>query len=77
MSPNIPFLQALLFPLLRNLYACYPLILSVVPFPDVFCDLYVRICPYVQSLVARVLPGKLVTAADTKEFKGALGSVTR
>lgn len=76
MSPDIPFLQPLLFPLLRYLFSCDPLILSIVPLPNVLRDLYFCICPYVQSLVARILPRKLIAAADVEEFEGVLGSMT-
>lgn len=76
MSPDIPFLQPLLFPLLHNLFACYPLILSIIPLPNILCDLYFCICPYVQSLVAGILPRKLVAAANFEEFEGMLGSMT-
>lgn len=76
MSPNIPFLQPLLFPLLRYLFTCYPLILSIVPLPNILCNLYFCICPYVQSLVATILPRELVAAANVEEFKGTLGSMT-
>ena len=72
-SPDIPHLLAVLFPLFFDLCTGQPFIISIVPFAYVFCDLHFRFCSYIAGNTS-VMPGKFVAAADVKEFEGAASS---
>lgn len=68
--PNIPHLLPGFCSLLSYLRTRQAFVVSVVPFPYVFCDLHFCFCTYVAGSVG-VLPGKFVAAANVEEFEGA------
>ncbi len=74
-APDVPDGLSGFFSAFFDLGAGDALVFSVVPFPDVFCDLHFGVCADVEGVVSLVLPGEFVAAADVEEFEGAAGAV--
>lgn len=77
-SPNIPASLPNLLSVFSNLLAGQALIVAIVPFPYVFCDLDFSVrANSVVPVLAPLFPGKFVPAAELEEFEGPLGAAAR
>lgn len=76
--PDIPPLgQALLFANRADFWACYPLIVAIVPLADILSNLNASaaIDAYFRELLAVDLPRQGIRNAEIEQFKGPLSSL--
>jgi hypothetical protein len=76
--PNVPRLrQPRSFPLFADLWAGFPFVITIIPLPYVFCNLYLGLVLDIGFTMELVLPWEAIMASQVKKFERTLSSTTR